>query len=238
MGGPDREHRRSLLLTGAALLSVGLVLIGYVVWEYWGTSVVARHNQRQTVDELIDSWKDGTGPRRLDQRSVESGDAIALLRIPAFGPDFVVPVVEGVADDDLARGVGHYPGTALPGRVGNVVVAGHRVTHGEPFRDLPHLEPGARITIETVDAVYTYRLGTDPSDLVVQPNASWVLDPVPARSPYDTRPKRASSILTLLTCGEVFHTTDRMVGFGHLVRTRHKDPSDRVRHAGRVALRE
>ena len=46
----------------------------------------------------------------------------------------------GVTLDDLAKGVGHYPRSALPGRVGNFAVAGHRATNGEPFASLDRLQ--------------------------------------------------------------------------------------------------
>ena len=65
-------------------------------------------------------------------------------------------VVEGVGDDDLARGPGHFPGTALPGEVGNFAVAGHRATHGEPFAHLDKLEEGDPVVVETVDGWLVY----------------------------------------------------------------------------------
>ncbi|MEZ5237179.1 MAG: class E sortase [Acidimicrobiales bacterium] len=48
--------------------------------------------------------------------------------------DLDVPVVEGVDLGSLSHGVGHWPGTAGPGEVGNMVIAGHRTTHGAPRR--------------------------------------------------------------------------------------------------------
>ena len=43
---------------------------------------------------------------------------------------------------DLAKGPGHYPGTPLPGQIGNAAIAGHRTTHGAPFCHVDEL--GAR----------------------------------------------------------------------------------------------
>jgi sortase A len=212
----DREQRPSTLYTaGLWLVAVGLVLVGYGAWEHWGTNIIAKHNQHDTVEELIDAWSDPENP-------VPAG-AMALMRIPAFGKDFVMPVLEGIEDEALSRGLGHYPQTALPGEVGNFAVAGHRVTHGEPFRDFPKLQPGDEIEVETADAIYTYVLDNDPGELVVQPYDGWVLKPVPPGTLYDegeTEPTQA--ILTLTTCGELVHTSDRMIGFGHLVSTKDK----------------
>ena len=51
-------------------------------------------------------------------------------------------VVEGTDTDDLRKGPGHYPDTPLPGERGTVAIAGHRTTHGAPFRNIDKLERG------------------------------------------------------------------------------------------------
>ncbi|WP_233712546.1 class E sortase, partial [Kribbella turkmenica] len=142
------------------------------------------------------------------------GEAMVLLRIPKFGPDWEKPVVEGVGEDDLTRGIGHYPQTQLPGRPGNFAIAGHRVTHGSPFRKLLELHKGDEVIVETADAVYTYELDGSPRDLTVKPTDTWVLEPVPGK-PRET-PTR--SIITLTTCQDLFHSPDRSVAFGRLVK--------------------
>ena len=98
------EQRPSASYNAALwLIAVGLVLVGYGAWERWGTNVVAWHNQREAVADLTDGWR--------DPDDAKIGQAMALLRIPALGADYEVPIVEGVNSDDLSRGVGHYPGT-------------------------------------------------------------------------------------------------------------------------------
>ena len=36
-------------------------------------------------------------------------------------------------------GIGHYPGTKMPGEVGNFAVAAHRTTWGKPFNRIAEL---------------------------------------------------------------------------------------------------
>ena len=79
---------------------------------------------------------------------------VARLIIPRLGLD--TPVYEGDTLDIIDHGPGHFPWTALPGRVGNVVIAGHRVTHSRPFRNLDQLQPGDTATFETATGSYTY----------------------------------------------------------------------------------
>jgi len=214
--GAVDEHRTPAAQSAALwLIAVGLVLTGYGAWEQWGTNLVAWHNQREAMNDLATGW-----PNPDDAKP---GQTIAVLRIPAFGPDFKVPVIEGVNSKDLSSGVGHYPTTALPGEVGNFAVAGHRVTHGQPFRDFPELQRGDIIKVETSDAIYTYVFDNDPGKLVVQPEDTWVLDPVPPGTQYDDGSGDPSqAIVTLTTCGKLVHTSDRMVAFGHLIHTEEK----------------
>ena len=87
------------------------------------------------------------------------------LRIPAIGLDS--GVAEGVELASLASAVGHWPGTALPGRPGNMVLAGHRTTHGAPFRRLDELNVGDEATIGPAGSAVTYRV-TDTE--IVNPN--------------------------------------------------------------------
>ncbi|BBH15870.1 hypothetical protein Back2_01570 [Nocardioides baekrokdamisoli] len=102
-----------------------------------------------------------------------------------------------------------------------MVLAGHRVTHGEPFRDLQRLQIGDEIVIETLTSGYIYRVTSGSGgSLRVADSASWVLAPSP-RNPDrgGISPPHSTRLITLLTCAELFHTSDRFVIFGELVRT-------------------
>ena len=55
--------------------------------------------------------------------------------------------------------------TIWNGQPGNFAIAGHRVTHGSPFRKLLELRKGDEVIVETGDAVYTYELDGSPRDL-------------------------------------------------------------------------
>jgi sortase A len=206
---------RSIRVLGVVLLLVGAGLLGWVGWQYFGTGVVSNQRMDDAESALREQWR---APRAVQQGPPTRGEAIVLLRIPRFGPDWEKPVVEGVAADDLARGIGHYPQTQLPGRPGNFAVAGHRVTHGSPFRKLLELRKGDAIVVETADAVYTYELDGSPRDLTVEPSDTWVLDPVPGKP----RATPTTATITLTTCQDLFRSPDRSVAFGHLIRVSKK----------------
>ena len=125
------------MVAGVACIAVGSVLLGYVGWQYLGTNWVSHRTQADIVDKLHESWSQGQPSVHVDQ-----GDSQAIVKIPRFGDDYEVPVIEGTSDDALAAGIGHFEGTAAAGQVGNFALAGHRVTHGQPLADMTELEVG------------------------------------------------------------------------------------------------
>ena len=209
---------------GWTLIAVGLSLIGYVAWEFYGTNIVAHHRQERLRASIEQQWQSGKDPEVSVGGGLAGGGpkhtvhAEALIRIPRFGSDYVVPVLEGTSDAVLAAGFGHFPDTAAPGAVGNYALAAHRVTHGEPLRGMPDLQPGDQVIVETRTATYTYVLDTGGDDLVVPFTAGWVLDPVPHNPDGGVEPaqKDGQHLITLTTCSELFHTDNRMIAFGHL----------------------
>lgn len=209
---------------GIGLVAAGLGLLGYVGWQMFGTNIVSERKQREAVEALERQWAEQ--PTEIGAEPVRLGTATALIRIPRFGDDYVMPVHEGVSDDVLARGFGHFVDAAQAGEKGNYALAAHRVTHGEPLRDMPRLRPGDEIVVETRDAIYTYVLDTDPEALIVTFQDVWVVAPEPENpDPDGVQPADHPRLITLTTCAELFHTDDRMIAFGHLAS---KTPKDRA----------
>jgi sortase A len=205
--------KRARVYLGLGCLLAGLGLLGWFGWQLVGTTWVSHRAQRDVVEELEQRWTEGA-----DSAETEHGTSRAVVRIPRFGPDYRVPVLEGTSDDALTSGVGHVDGTAAAGQAGNYVLAGHRVTHGEPFRDLPELRPGDQVVVETRETVYTYELTTGGDELEVPFTAGWVLEPHPANPDVaGPGPPDDEHLLTLTTCAELFHSDERLVVFGRLV---------------------
>ena len=216
--------RRVAFWLGTGMILAGLALLGYFLWQFFGTNIVARHKQEENVTALREDWGAGEG-RSAERGEVPLGDASALVRIPRFGRSYVMPVLEGTTGDVLSQGFGHFEDSAGPGQQGNYALAAHRVTHGEPLRRMPDLRPGDKVLVETRTAVYTYVLDTDPRDLVVPFSAGWVLDELPDNPDeggVEPDPGASQKLITLTTCSEIFHTDDRMIAFGHLMSVRTK----------------
>lgn len=144
---------------------------------------------------------------------VDEGDPVAVIDIPSLG--VTKYVVAGVAASDLKKGPGHYPMTPQPGHLGNVAIAGHRTTYGEPFRDLDELTTGDDIVVTDVAGRKFFYRVTDA--FVVQPEDSWVV--------ATADPSRA--LLTLTTCHPEFSAKQRLIVTAELDTTRSAVVDDR-----------
>ncbi len=105
---------------------------------------------------------------------------IGRLEIPRL--KLSVMVREGADEGTLSRAVGHIPGTALPGNIGNVGLAGHRDTF---FRVLRKIRPDDMIELETTAGTYRYMV---KSTKIVTPRDVSVLN------------ASGGETLTLVTC--------------------------------------
>jgi sortase A len=145
--------------------------------------------------------------------------AYAILTIPRLG--LRVPVAEGIGKQDvLNKGyVGHYPGTQQPGQAGNFALAGHRNTHGEPFRYINRLAPKDTIEVETRDAVYTYAV--DKTLAQTSARDSGVLREIPRSTVHPAHGySEPGYYLTLTTCTPEYTSRYRLVVWGKLVSMR------------------
>lgn len=78
---------------------------------------------------------------------------VGRLEIPKLDVSSVV--LEGVGSRTLRVGLGHVPGTSLPGQPGNVVIAGHRDTF---FRPLRNIKIGDEVSVDTTAHTYCYQV--------------------------------------------------------------------------------
>lgn len=232
-------YARALWTAAELAVTLGLVLLLFVVHQLWWTNRQAQEGARRQVEALEREWAAAPeeGPEPLAAPSPPRDDstpgprstpapppaadpprpaqAYAVLVIPRLG--LRVPVAEGIGRADvLDKGyVGHYPGTAQPGRPGNFALAGHRNTHGEPFRYIDRLRRGDEVRVETRDAVHTYVV--DRTLPQTSPGDGGVLRAVPRSGVlpsygYD----EPGHYLTLTTCTPEYTSTYRLVVWGKL----------------------
>ncbi len=165
---------------GRILIVAGLLILGFVGFQLWGTSLETSRGQSQLTDELVSelaptpaSEEDTLDLDDLTEQLAQvdpvtappmapppEGDPLGVISIPRIDLDKVI--VEGVSKADLKKGPGHYPSTPLPGQPGNSGIAGHRTTYGAPFNRIDELVPGDEITVTTVQGEFVYEVIAAP----------------------------------------------------------------------------
>lgn len=220
---------------GELLITIGCVLLLFIVWQIWWTDIGAHRQQSAAIEEVIESWGgeptvDPTtnevriGEARYDDppavEDVADGETLGIVRIPRFGVDNATSIVEGTSIDLLNTGaLGRYTQSQLPGEVGNFALAGHRQTYGAPLRDVQNLQEGDAIIVQTQNAYLVYKVTTH---YIVWPQESDVILPVP-REPGVAPTER---ILTLTTCHPPFVSDQRWIV--HATLDHWVDPADGV----------
>ncbi|MBO4257178.1 class E sortase [Streptomyces griseorubiginosus] len=200
---------------GELFITTGVLMLLFVSYQLWWTNVRAHAQADKETSTLQNDWASG----KRAPGEFEPGQGFAILHIPKL--DVVVPIAEGVSNKKvLDKGmVGHYSEgklkTAMPSaKTGNFALAGHRNTHGEPFRYINKLKPGDEVVVETQDEYYVYKMtSTLP---VTSPSNTSVIDPVPKGSGF-TQPGR---YITLTTCTPEFTSKYRLIVWGKMVEER------------------
>nr|WP_203689555.1 class E sortase [Streptomyces sp. SID12488] len=200
---------------GEVFITTGVLMLLFVTYQLWWTNVRAHAQAGNETHSLQDDWESG----KRTPGVFEPGQGFAILDIPKL--DVVVPIAEGTSKKQvLDRGmVGHYAegglNTAMPSAAtGNFGLAGHRNTHGEPFRYINRLKKGDAIVVETQDKYYVYKM--EAILPVTSPSNTSVLNPIPTGSGF-TKPGR---YITLTTCTPEFTSKYRMIVWGKMVEER------------------
>jgi sortase A len=110
-------------------------------------------------------------PPPPEDGSTEPRVEIGTIEIPRIA--LARTLFEGIRISTLDDGPGHWPGTAMPGTLGNVVVAGHRVSKNEDFRHLDRLVTGDEVIMTTRSGRHVYRVTAVE---IVRPDALWIVD--------------------------------------------------------------
>jgi sortase A len=184
---PRKSLRLILRSTQCVLAACAVALLGYcafVLVDGWMFQNRERRHLEQLQHERQEA-KSGTirtvsGNSRKRSPLGMPDSLIGRIEIPRLGLSVIV--IEGTSTTSLRRGVGHIPGTALPGQPGNVGISGHRDAY---FRPLRNIRQNDIITLITPLREYHYRV---VSTRVVGPYDAAVLNP------------SANEILTLVTC--------------------------------------
>ncbi len=150
-----------MIVSGLLLLTDAGVTLA---WQEPISAFTAEREQNKLEDALKDP------PKRVVLKQPLKGDAIGRIVLPTLERSYYV--VEGTDTTTLRKGPGHYPETPLPGERGTVGIAGHRTTHGAPFRTIDRLRRGQAVRLEMPYGTFFYKVEktriVDPSETSVK----------------------------------------------------------------------
>lgn len=228
--GPSPRRRTSVVgVLGELLITAGVIVLLYVVWQLWVGDLIYGAERNAEGTQLSQQWQEEwdaedpvVAPTAEPEPAGEpvtvpppvlaepaDAETFAVMRIPRFGSDYAVPMAGGVSRARTLDpiGIGHYPGTKMPGEPGNFAVAAHRTTWGKPFNRIADLHVGDAIVVETQAGWYTYRFRTleyvTPDEVEVLLPVPQAMD-VPAGTPY----------ITMTSCSPMYAMTERIVAYG------------------------
>ena len=132
-------------------LGLALFLAGGLISSFAGAryaaGAVARDEARRVWDEAVakSAVSDARSLAIRDRGvSMAHGRPVARLLIPKIKLDEIV--LEGIDDDAMNGGPGHFPGSPLPGQLGNAIISAHRDRH---FRNLGSLVTGDTVVTQS-----------------------------------------------------------------------------------------
>ncbi|MDU6853165.1 MAG: class D sortase [Clostridiales bacterium] len=201
-------------MMGIGLILLALPIVGSLYTKYqqqqmyqsYLESATQLESSMQIMNETLSSGRE-EGEEVLESvpiapQTPNGLEVMGIVSIPKI--DINLMFVEGVTKQALKFAVGHMPGTAMPGEVGNCALAGHRsYTFGEYFNRLDEVEVGDEIQITRGKETYTYKVY---ESFLVEPKEVWVTEPIENKK-----------IVTLITCHPVVKATHRLIVRGELV---------------------
>ncbi|MCF2707221.1 class E sortase [Arcanobacterium haemolyticum] len=197
---------------GELMITAGVFLMLFIVWQVWWTDIGANRLQQQEIAGL--GWSEpvktpvtaSAGDPPIFTTDGQTGSTIGTIKIPRFGADWQYMVKEGTSlEEVLDRGsFGHYTETQNLGELGNFALAAHRQTYGAPMKHVQDLQIGDSIIMETETAYYVYKVS---DSYIVRPDEIDVIAAVP-RQPEIAPTER---YLTITTCHPPFVSNERWI---------------------------
>jgi sortase A len=164
------------------LIICGIAILGYGGFQLYNFKAMESDRMDEAKSFVSNTVvKEVENAKKFNYDHFKTGDTIGILYIPKL--DREVPIVEGVDEEELAQGVGHYTGTGFPGENKQILLSGHRDT---VFREFDKLEDGDEFHVKMEHGTFVY---TIQDHKIVSADDTTVIDP-----------DRKDEVLTVSTC--------------------------------------
>lgn len=200
-----RRAGRLRVYVGLSLVFAALFLVSFSYVERLAQDRDAKKVQRALASSL-EIVKENRDPKQsVSGGSDDRGNEIEVPRYSEGDPvgrifsenrEIEAIFVMGTTEESLSKGPGVFYGGPLPGQDGNTAIAGHRTSHGAPFKNIDKLKTGTSVVVETEYGTFTYVV-----------TGSEIIDPRDVRVLSDT----TGADLTLIACHPLHSTKQRIV---------------------------
>ncbi|MDR1635680.1 MAG: class E sortase [Bifidobacteriaceae bacterium] len=242
----QRKKRRGAAVVGVigeVLITLGVVLGLYVVWELVWTDVEANAEASDIRQQIVEDkeWIEpapaaggqyapqhdpAVDPPPVDENPLAVpafGEAWGILHVPRWGEGYQVPIVEGTHRVKiLNKGlIGHYEGTQGPGEIGNFATSAHRTTYGKPYNKVADLQAADSLVVETAQYYFVYKVLPGERGRDCETNCGReIVYPSATRViwpvPNEADGEPTQRIMTMTTCHPMFSAEQRYVIWGEL----------------------
>jgi len=214
--GKQKDRAFALVLSTIGIISIAVAIGPILIWSFSALPMLGSSSKNapipsgqvlslsdQSINVNVAEYVDGFSYFTTDYKPTEERPEEFYISIPKLNVKNATVKVDYL---NFYENLSHFPGTALPGEVGNAFITGHSVlpqfTDPENYRTifskLPELEVGDVINIESEGASYKYIVQYKK---IVSPKDISVLKPI----------SKGAKNLTLMTCVPPGTSIKRMV---------------------------
>ena len=153
-----RDNRSLVKVLSLGVILLGIGLISFAICGIWFQTHYS--NKVNIPVEDVNVKSDTSNLLPAEEKTLYpvypvEGDNIGSLTIPTLNRK--LNILQGTAEKELKKGVGHFIQSVLPGEKDNCVISGHRET---AFRQLNKLKIGDSLILQTSAGTFTYEVSS------------------------------------------------------------------------------
>ncbi len=141
-------NKKKLFHIGIVLLITSISIISFASYQIYISHIKVKESL-ELWDNAVDHTNKSIETTKISKN--EPNNIIGKLTINSIKLE--LPIIEGIDESSLEKGVVHYSESFFPGEKGNCLILGHRDTVFMPLKDI---KVGDEININTASEKFTY----------------------------------------------------------------------------------
>ena len=146
----NKKMKRIIGILSTIFLVGGIAVIGSAGFAAHESSI---EQGKQFLPEAQKNWRANSFDSPAARKAIPAGEFLGTIEIPSIRR--TANIFQGTGEEELAKGVGHFTQSVMPGVTDNSVISGHRDT---VFSNLGKVKIGAKIVIIVQSGKYVYKV--------------------------------------------------------------------------------